>query len=92
MDSGSRCPIHLTASLGNVVNRAAAPEGQMPYDSTQGNFHFNDSTLSFVWEAWSNLRSGRPNIGPRRSDLRSGSLEAGRPDLRFDFERPDLSS
>ena len=92
MDSGPRCPIYLIKYLGNIVNRAAAPEGQMTNDSTQGNFHFNDSTLSFVWEAWSDLRSGRPNIGPRRSDFRSGSLEAGRPDLRFDFERPDLSS
>ena len=52
MDSGSRCPIHLTISLGNVVNRAAASEGQMTHDFTQGNFHFNDSKLRFVWEAY----------------------------------------
>ena len=45
-------PYTFCLSLGNVDDRAAAPEGQMTYDSTQGNFHFNDQILRFVWKAY----------------------------------------
>ena len=49
MVSGSRCPIYLIRCLGYMVNRAAAPEGPMTYDSTEGNFHFNDFLPLFFY-------------------------------------------
>ena len=51
MVSGSRCPIYLIRCLGYMVNRAAAPEGPMTYDSTQGSFE--------AWEGWFEAREGR---------------------------------